>query len=105
MNQEILGVVGRPGFAGEVLADFLDRLAGAALDDAFHDRGDLISGEGIEHSLPFVDESRLFLILPCRRVAPLADLLVVPVDRMTPAVLDAVDQGFLDFLPPLASIE
>ena len=52
---EILGVVGRAGLASEVLADFLDRLTGAALDDAFHDRGDLIGGERIEHLLALID--------------------------------------------------
>src|SRR6516165_6636402 len=47
---EVLCVVGGAGLAGKVLADFLDRDAGAALDNALQNGGDLIGGERIDHA-------------------------------------------------------
>ena len=66
--------------------------ARAAIDDAFHDRGDLIRGERIENLLALVDEAWLGLVIPLGRVATLADSLVVPEDRVTPAVLNTIDE-------------
>ena len=95
---QILGVIGGAGLAGEMLAHLLDRHAGAALDHAFHDRGHLIGGEGVDHLFAIVHQLRFAGRIEFRRVAAEALALVVTVDGMAPAVLDAVDQGRLDAL-------
>ena len=79
-------------------ADRFHDLRRAALDDTFHDRGDLIGGQRIEHLLTIVDEPGLILVGPFHRLAILADALVVPVKRLAETVLDAVDQCRLDAL-------
>ena len=84
-----------------MLADFLDRLAGAALDHPFHDRSDLVGGQRIEHLLTFIDQFRLVLVGPFRRVAGRADPLVMAVDGVAIAVLHAVDQRRLDAPPAI----
>ena len=71
---------------------------GAALDHAFHHRGDLIGGHRIEHLLAPVDQRRLGLVAPLVGVAAAAFALVVLVDGVAVAVLDAVDQRRLDAL-------
>ena len=76
---------------------------GAALHDAFHHRGDLVGGHRIEHLLAAVDQGRLGLILPLVGVAAVAFALVVLVDGVAVAVLDAVDQRRLD--APAAIVE
>src|ERR1700677_689081 len=81
-----------------MFAYFLDRDARAALDDAFHDRGDLISRQWIDDLLTLVDQLRLILIVPFSGIATLTNTLVVPIDRVAPAVLDAIDQGGLNAL-------
>ena len=81
-----------------MLADLLDRDAGAALDHAFHDRGDLIGGQRVKHLFGVVHQLGLAVGLEFRRFAAQALALVVAVDGMAPAVLDAVDQGRLDAL-------
>src|SRR5271170_6356409 len=95
---EILRLVRRSSLARQVLADFLDRNARAALDDALHDRGDLIGRQRIDHLLTLVHQLRFWLILPLGGVATLTNALVVAIDRVAPAILDAVDQGRLDSL-------
>ena len=70
---------------------------GAALDHAFHDRGDLVGRHRIHHLLAPVDQRRLGLALPAlggRAAAAFA--LVVLVDGVAVAILDAIDQRRLD---------
>ena len=71
--------------------EHLHRLPRAARDDALEDRGDLIGGHRIDDLLALVDELRLGGVGRPALVAALADALVVPVDRVAPAILDTVD--------------
>ena len=98
---EILGLVGGARLAGEMLADRLDRDAGAALNHAFHDRSDLVGRQRVDHLLALVDQLGFVLIVPFGRVAAETLPVVVTVDGMTPTVLHAIDQRLLD---PFAAI-
>ena len=53
---DVLFVVGGAGLAGDRLADRAHDGGGAALHDAFHDRGDLVGGHRIDHLLAPVDQ-------------------------------------------------
>jgi hypothetical protein len=100
----VLGIIGGAGFAGDRLAHFLleaDAGGGAALHDAFHHRGDLIGGHRVEHLLAPVDQGRFRLVAPLVGVAAAAFALVVAIDGVAVAVLDAVDQRRLH---PLAAV-
>src|SRR4029077_9439839 len=99
----ILLVIGGACLAGDRLADLLNYGCGAALYDAFHDRSDLVGGHRIEHALAFVDQRRLVLVLPFVGFAAAAFARVVLVDGVAVAILDAVDQGWLDL--PAAVVE
>src|SRR5208282_4308191 len=92
---DILLFVGGAGLAGDRLADIADYGRGAALHDTLHHRGDLIGGHRIDHLLAAVDQRRLGLVVPGVGVATAALALVVLVDGVAVAVLDAVDQGGL----------
>ncbi len=88
--------IGGAGFAGNRLADFLHRDRRSALHHAFHHRGDLIGGHGIEHLLAAIDQLRLRLILPAAgRVAATAFTRIVLEYRVPVTVLDTIDQGRL----------
>ncbi len=99
----VLLVIRGAGLAGDRLADLAHGRAGAALDHAFHHRGDLVGGHRVEHLLAPVDQRRLRLVAPLVGVAAAAFALVVTEDGVTVAVLDAVDQRRLDL--PAAVVE
>src|ERR1700722_10191200 len=89
---DILLVVGGTGLAGNRLADVPDHGRGAALHDAFHHRGDLIGGHRIVHLLAAIDQGRLVPVVPFGGAHAPAFALVVLVDGVAVAVLNAVDQ-------------
>src|SRR3984885_6451622 len=88
---KVLRIVRCPGFAREMFTDFLNRDAGAALDDALKNRRHLIGGQRIDHLLAFVYQMRLGLIVPCLGVAAIADPFVMFIDRIAPAILDSIN--------------
>src|SRR5439155_18046506 len=94
----VLLVIGRAGLAGDVAAELGNGGAGTALHDAFHHRGDLVGGHGVEHLLGIVDQFRLRLVLPFGGVAALAAAFVLLEDGLAIAILDAVDQRRFDRL-------
>ena len=63
-NQRSLASLVVPVLPASGLPTALIDDAGAALDHAFHDRGDLIGGERVEHLLALVDQLRLVLVRP-----------------------------------------
>ena len=103
MNQTSFSSLVVPVLPAIGLPTSLTTVAGAALHDAFHHRGDLIGGHRIDHLLAAVEQGRLGLIVPFGGVAADAFALVVLVDGVAVAVLDAVDQRRLH--PAAAVVE
>src|SRR5262249_43427519 len=75
----------------------------AALDDAFHHRGDLISSHRIQDLLAPIDQRGLRLVFPFFAVAADAFTFIVLVDGMAVTILDTVDQCRLN--SPTAIVE
>src|SRR5262249_17841478 len=89
---DVFLIVCRAGLARDRFSDFAHDRRGAALYDAFHQRGDLVGGHRVDHLLPTIDQRRLDLIVPFRCVAADAFPLIMLKYRMAVAVRDAVDQ-------------
>src|SRR6266566_1985712 len=94
----ILLVIGGAGLAGNRLPDLLDHRRGATLDHALEHPGDLEGGHRIEDLLAPVDQNGLRLLLPLIGIAAAAFALVVAIDGVAVAILDAIDEGRLDAL-------
>src|SRR5690606_32034636 len=87
----VLLIVGRTGLASHRAVEALQNLRRAALNDAFHHRGDLISGHGIEYLITIVDQRRLVLIGPILCIAAFALARIVLEHGLAVAILNAVD--------------
>src|SRR5690606_11957700 len=106
-NNQIVRVAYEPGvfffvrgasLARNGMAQFCNRGGRTALDDTFHHRRDLVGRHRVKPLVAVVDQFRFRLVLPGLSNASIALAIVMLVDGLAIAILDAVDQRRLDIL-------